>query len=412
MVIFPLNMVIFHSYVSLPEGSGFPLVSLVPGGLIFPGPWTWGHLALHHAQHGSERSGWVKSSADAQHVKKCKTGLNKVCSIHTLYDYCLFPMYWNSRSIGFLLSKPPKEHHKITVFFFHSFCAPKRAPVRAFSCFDIYIYKQIFMIVHVYICIYTYCIYQCYYHYYYNYSYIVIIIVIIDIIVFSGYCCCHCCCGCYCNGIIDIHIIIVMNNISICGIPSKCVLIVKNDQHCTTLIGFSDPRFRPEWIRHVWKCLLKATMDPWNGYLHWEKHSQTIFFGVPFWFPESVSTNLFARVNGWLGRDSFATWNTSGWTEQSCCQFWLKIDPPKILLDPLPTLPKDLLRMIGGGFTFGKCHSPWVSVLHWGLAVWHSVCDLSNLSNPGIVIPTEMVWNTTVYPVLLCITVTMHFNNL
>jgi hypothetical protein len=31
--------------------------------------------------------------------------------------------------------------------------------------------------------------------------------------------------------------------------------------------------------------------------------------------------------------------NTSGLTEQSCCQFWLKIDPPKILLDPLPTLP-------------------------------------------------------------------------
>lgn len=122
-------------------------------------------------------------------------------------------------------------------------------------------------------------IYQCYYHYYYNYSYYCYYYRYYWYYCFSGYCCCHCCCGCYCNGIIDIHIIIVMNNISICGIPSKCVLIVKNDQHCTTLIGFSDPRFRPEWIRHVWKCLLKATMDPWNGYLHWEKHSQTIFLG-------------------------------------------------------------------------------------------------------------------------------------
>ena len=142
----------------------------------------------------------------------------------------------------------------------------------------------------------------------------------------------------------------------------------QNDQHCTTLIGFSDPRFRPEWkprwIPGMAICTGKSIHKP--------------FFWFPFWFSESVTTNLFARVNGWLGRDSFATWNTSGLTEQSYCQFWLKIDPPKILLDPLPTLPWSPRGDRGWVYTW-KCHSPWVSVLHWGLGVWHSVCDLSNL---------------------------------
>ena len=39
---------------------------------------------------------------------------------------------------------------------------------------------------------------------------------------------------------------------------------------------------------------------------------------------------LFARVNGWLGtplqHETFP-----GLTVQSCCQVWLKIEPPKIL---------------------------------------------------------------------------------
>lgn len=227
---------------------------------------------------------------------------------YTYSIWLLFVSHVLKQSINrFLAKHPPKEHHKITVFsstlFVHQI-------VLQFVLFHVLIYiyinKYLWLFMSISVSIPT---------VYINVItittiitlIIVIIIVIIDIIVFPVIV------------VVTLVVVVIVTvlltfilslsliiSLFVEFLPNVCLLSKTTNiaQHWLDSLTqdldqngsdmFGNASWKPRWIPGMAICTGKSIHKP--------------FFWVPFWFPESVSTNLFARVNGWLGRDSFATW--------------------------------------------------------------------------------------------------------